>query len=472
MIKYTTIESAINTFAALGTIYNNKDKFPETTGFVKDVYNYCNSYLNDCDVGVLWNALTEKDSKEILKYYFTDNIYADSGGLQMVTLGLDPTDEDREEIYKRQLEYSTHAMSFDKMPILVKEEEKKDNSPITNHNSKYFIKDMVYNAGRESGYNVLNQCKVFSENEGDSKIMVIIQGSSFEDYLTYAEGLFSVFNELDSKTREKYYKQIHGLSFGVSGITNYFDLIDLYVRAPVEIKSAPKHALNNLHFLGIGGHQKVLPFYVLKDTFFDGIRDNVHYSFDSTSRTSASVYGKYTELKNINNKFELNQYKLGKKYDEIPKRHLEVIMKRFGGIINKHLNKKVNSVEDMKENYSIFSDDGLGNANELMDFYGEEKGYELYMDRRRLYYFLSWANELITFFDVLKASKKGNFNFIRCSNLRRALTKLSSLDSYHDYMKHREYFRLLLENKLMNNINILDTKDEFDKCSNLMNDEW
>jgi len=70
-------------------------------------------------VSTLYNAYTEKQHvKEFahLDNLGSDSVYADSGGLQIVTAGKSITEEMKMEIYKTQT-YADYAMCFDVIPL-------------------------------------------------------------------------------------------------------------------------------------------------------------------------------------------------------------------------------------------------------------------------------------------------------------------------------------------------------------------
>ena len=110
---------------------------------------------------------------------FPKGIHADSGGLQMITLGKGTvTKEDRIKIYNTQAAYSHYAMSFDEIPSLIKDD------------IRYYLPHTVKQKGLESGYNLKEQYDHFSTLDTKCKIIPIAQGWGIDDTNTYAEGLF------------------------------------------------------------------------------------------------------------------------------------------------------------------------------------------------------------------------------------------------------------------------------------------
>jgi len=483
MIKKTTIESATLSFAKLKGILTSSESLgygKEYSNFVKDVLLDLSNKSTNCEFGLLWNAWNEKNEADVLMgLTHPDNpviIHADSGGLQEITLGITLTPEDKQGIYTRQGKFSTRAMSFDKMPIVTDEGAR---NTAVDMSTRYFVRDMLFDVGVESGYNVLNQCKVIAElpeEERKSKILVIIQGSTFEDYLEYARGLFSVFDDLDEETKKLYYEQIGGLSMGMSGISNYFDLVDLILRSPVEFTMIPERLRNEIHFLGIGGFTRVAPIFAIKDDFFGEERD-VHYTFDSTSRTSAATYGKYTHLEEKEEGvYTKKTLQLGRKYNKTVQKHIEILYETYKDIINKNLtDKPVKDVEDFRNNFSSYRKDGLRlNAQMLKAGMTEEESRYMRLGTSLISDFLHWSSEVIVFYKILDMYADKNFDVLGNQQYRKAIYYLSKIDSYEEYMKdkNRGYLKLILSEMKMSEINIVETRDDIKhKRVNIIEDE-
>jgi len=483
MIKHTTIESASLSFARIQAILNNSKKLgkPEYREFVQDVLYYLKHKTDNCDLGLLWNALTEKDNAETLISLSKPEdpfvIHADSGGLQQITLGIKVDEEGKQGIYKRQAMYSTESMSFDKMPILVDDSEKTDGVSMSlDHSAKYFVRELLYDVGRESGFNVMDQCKAMAklpEEDVKSKILVIIQGSRFEDYQEYARGLFSVFEELPEEERELYYKQIGGLSMGMSGITNYFDLIDLYCRAPKDLTAAPERFRNLIHFLGVGGPTKVAPLYAINSNFF-GDRD-IHYTFDSTSRTSCSTYGRFTENDKSRGYIKLKTCNLGRELNDQVYKHLEDVYNEFKPLLLKHFNYDISDIDKFRNIFSPYRDDKLRLSKELEEKFGEPQGAIEYLNCTSVSDFLHWCIELVKFYELLDVYSSGDFRPLNNKKLRLAVETLYKTTSYEDYMNTgiREFLHRSLSKIKLGNINIVETVEEFEnKKVHPLDDEW
>ncbi len=485
MIKKTTIESASLSFARIkGILTTAKDLGKEEPyrKFIMAVLKDLSDKSTSCNFGLLWNAWTEKRDADILmKLTHPENpvvIHADSGGLQEITLGIQYTKEDKTAIYERQGRWSTHAMSFDKMPIIVDYEQGGSSVDMSN---RYFVKELIYEAGRESGLNVLEQCRVISEipkEERKAKILVIIQGNTFEDYKEYAKGLFSVFDDLDKETKELYYKQIGGLSMGMSGTGNYFNLIDLILRSPVDFDMIPEELRNEIHFLGVGGITRVAPFFAIDDNFY-GDRD-IHFTFDSTSRTSSSTYGKFTKLEpKEDGGYRKKTLTTGRVYNKKVKDHLEDVYFENKINIEKYLtDRNIKCYEDFKEELSSYRSDGHRLFNDMIKGgMTEPEARNIRLGSTLVSDFLHWVTELIKFFKMLDMYESGDFSLLSKKEFERAVVFIKGIKNYDEYMlpKNREFLRLILEPIKMSEINIVDKVEDINKNKHKLNiddEEW
>lgn len=467
-LELTYISSAITSFSrASGILESGKKigKGDEYFGLLQDILYRLDGYTDNCGHGTLWNALTEKSHKAILigltdpkrKKLITQ---ADSGGLQQVTLGINVTDQGRREIFERQAVYSTHAMNFDEMPVVVNEKLRESLSSKggggqglkMNHSIKYFVKELRYAKGRESGLNVKEQIEVFMDLDSDAKVMVICQGWSLEDYNEYARGVFSVFNEMDEEVREKYYAYIGGISLGTSGIISYFRMFDLYCRAPVDLVEVPEQFRTLIHILGLGGNNKSGILFALQDNFFG---KPVHYTFDSTSLTSASTFGRYTELterEHARNGEMVKYWKqgtinLGRKITPKVKKMMAAIQDEFEDLIIKHLGIGPLTPDEFRNHFSPWRDDNRTGIKDFEDAHGGKDcpiAREEYNNAISLNAFLHFALEAKTFMVILDEMKGGDFHSIADKEYRKAMQLLSTIPTHAEYMTKRDEFKKIL----------------------------
>ena len=200
---------------------------------------------------------------------FPSGIYADSGGLQMVTLGKGTVEkDDRLKIYKTQAKFSDYAFSFDEIPAQFIDDK------------RYYLPDLVESKAKESGYNLKEQMDFFDDVCTDCKVVPIVQGWGVDDTDKFAEGLFKDLSK----------KQKDSLTVFATGFPNNSihgspqRIFDLY-----QCKHIPKNAKQHFHALGVTGFKRLIPMLqMIKQGFTPELKQ---LSFDSVSLTMTYVMG-------------------------------------------------------------------------------------------------------------------------------------------------------------------------------------
>ena len=119
---------------------------------------------NTVKISGLFNAYTEEpfavrveEGGQEFRKLFPDGMYADSGGLQVVTQGKTIDANQRKKIYAVQAKYADYAMSFDEIPA----EMKTVVDPITKEIKKYRVNfedlDKIERYGKKAGENLKEQ---------------------------------------------------------------------------------------------------------------------------------------------------------------------------------------------------------------------------------------------------------------------------------------------------------------------------
>jgi hypothetical protein len=236
---------------------------------------------NGYNVSCLFNAYSEvKFGNAITSNYDGfKNILADSGGLQVITLGKEITSEVKDQIYKTQAEFSTTAMSFDEIPVVTKSS---SGSKRNDNSSRTFVHSMLEPCAIKSGKNLNEQIEAFKKYGSSSKPMLIAQGN---DRHSIAKWVDIVYNTVDKENR----RYIHGIAFAFSsigtGVLEALEVCAAYGLIPYnEIK-------RNIHLLGVGAIKKLVPFIeCFRSGFFPA---DTMLSFDSTSHSQGVVMGFY-----------------------------------------------------------------------------------------------------------------------------------------------------------------------------------
>ena len=200
---------------------------------------------------------------------FPSGIYADSGGLQMVTLGKGTIEkEDRMKIYETQAKFSDCALSFDEIPAQFVDDK------------RYYLPDLVESKAEESGYNLKEQMDYFDSVDTKCKVVPIVQGWGVADTDKFAKGLFK-----DLTTKQKKDLNVFATGFPNNSVHGgAMRIFDLY-----QCKHIPKNAKKHFHALGVTGFKRLIPMLqVIKHGFAPEIKQ---LSFDSVSLTMTYVMG-------------------------------------------------------------------------------------------------------------------------------------------------------------------------------------
>ena len=105
----------------------------------------------------MYNAYTEKRPGEWMGEHYRSlvhSIHADSGGLQMITLGRTITNELKEEVYDSQARNSDIAMCFDVIPVRTLDAGRSDRLDL---NNRRFDRTDLERCARETGRNLRRQ---------------------------------------------------------------------------------------------------------------------------------------------------------------------------------------------------------------------------------------------------------------------------------------------------------------------------
>ncbi|AGN30173.2 hypothetical protein VPFG_00171 [Vibrio phage nt-1] len=269
--------------ARLSTAYKLRDKVDIT--YLRDILNAAQNLDGVHKISMLYNAYTEKKIGRELREIFGDSVYkihVDSGGLQMITLGLDNTPELRAGVYKNQAESGDIGMCFDEIPI--HNTSKGGGAARLNANDKVFISDMAYEYGVRSGKNIKDQIEAYLADESQCKPYVIFHGNTEEDYMNYCDGMMSQLKGLEH----------HIAGCAVSGAAIGYDSREtIDMMSVVRKLNIPEHIKKSVHMLGFGSVKRLLPSIALIRSGYFG--DDFHISYDSSTHTGCLTNREYTD---------------------------------------------------------------------------------------------------------------------------------------------------------------------------------
>lgn len=276
-------------------------------------------------VSFLFNAYTEKSLGDVFTSIIRPdtiyNRYADSGGLQMVTLGHVSNEAMKEKVYKIQADYGTVGMCFDEIPVTTI-----GKGSVTDMSNRRFDPTMVDAKAKETGANLKRQIEVFNGIPNNKcKPMLIIQGNCYDSYNRW----------LDISLKEvghnnwKYIKGISSASssFG-SGVLEYFQ--QLFYMTHLDLPN--DFTVDHFHLLGVGSLSRLLPLMPLLKN--GKIKDSTTISYDSTTHTSGISLGSYYMNKRLMDFTKYKDLDFYNIFDDINKNLAEL---GFNSIDEEHL---------------------------------------------------------------------------------------------------------------------------------------
>lgn len=251
----------------------NLDFFARTFGTLNNTHNH--------KISLLYNAYTEKRPGEWMGEHYrplVHSIHADSGGLQMVTLGRTITNELKEEVYDSQARNSDIAMCFDVIPVRTLDSGRSERLDLSN---RRFDRTDLERCARETGRNLKRQIDFFDEKGSKARPMLIAQGNDYDSYMKWTQ---YVVEELTPY----HVSRIGGIAMGAAalgkGSLEDFKRAFYFSQLPIELES--KH----LHLLGVGSVYRMIPQFIFMQ---NGLYQDVEMSYDSTTHTSGVTQGRY-----------------------------------------------------------------------------------------------------------------------------------------------------------------------------------
>jgi hypothetical protein len=427
---------------------NGKDEYID---YIVAVMHYLRDQFNKVGIhmSVMFNAQYEQKNAymiDILRQHgFDMEVHADSGGLQVMTRGLD-LEKEKPGIFECQGKYADLAMSFDEMPNIKVNEEKNKSfhfGPKKIENM-YFVKELAFIKGEKSSKNIVDQIEEFIKQGTKARIIVILQGHTIEDYNNYARGVYSLIPE-------KYYKYIHGISLGGTGFQSFDDLVDVYLRIQRDLTAVPKDHLKQIHILGTGTLERIFPFLILANK--DYYDFPFTFSFDATTHASASTWGKWSELKDNGGitVHTVGGYKMNKlilKHTTHMYEELAEYLKIVG----------INSYDEMLEQMTPYNSTGKRLS---ADFGADKEGY---LKVANFYSFNTFILESSTYLKLMDKIVNGNLYDASTKNKYRKIagSLISELKSYEDYISKEKEIRKVLKHLRPRKINYVNTLKEIE----------
>jgi hypothetical protein len=235
-------------------------------------------------VSTLYNAYTEKNHvKEFkgLENLGSDAVYADSGGLQIVTAGKSITEDIKKEIYKTQA-YADYAMCFDVIPLSSVSLTRTRNER-SNIGNKIFHSVNHQESAFATGDNIKAQATYFRSIGAKTKVIIIVQGNNTADMVDF-------YRNIESRLSPEDYENIGGMAIADTCMGNgELESIEMLRAAKLIADFCHPNIRRHLHVLGVGSISRMRPIlYLLKSGY---LHEFDRVSYDSSSHTSTFQYG-------------------------------------------------------------------------------------------------------------------------------------------------------------------------------------
>lgn len=270
----------------------------------------------EIDVDILFNAFTEKLFGVHLRKY--DNfglskMYADSGGLQIVTIGKSITSELKKEIYKVQ-SVADFAMCFDEIPTRSLTTGNTKNSRMDVGNKMFYYNDMKQCA-LATAENIKEQCEVLSSINDTTNVFYIVQGNTHTDMVEWFHHGSTVLKD---------YSRIGGLALADTCMgTGQRESVEMFMAyKKIHDDFGSDVIKKHVHLLGIGSVSRLMPLLYCSKNL---LPNDLTVSFDSTSISCAYAMG---TLKNLDSS-EVKKHEYKSYFTDIVRYFEEDIRKHY-----------------------------------------------------------------------------------------------------------------------------------------------
>ena len=238
-------------------------------------------------LSLLYNAYTEKRLSRWLREhgnYGFQNLYADSGGLQVVTLGRKINEGVRHRVYKAQ-SISDYAMCFDVIPCVKSNPSCGLTDSIRSRVSpNLYVPNKAKDCAIITADYIIEQIEYLTNMGSAAKIFYIIQGNSINEMVEW-------FREGTKRLKEWHWDHIGGLAMAGTcmgpGLLESIETIVAYHKIHEEFGDF--YTKNHIHLLGFGCLERLLPVLYLTNSGM--LNSSVYISTDSTTIARGYIMG-------------------------------------------------------------------------------------------------------------------------------------------------------------------------------------
>jgi hypothetical protein len=235
-------------------------------------------------IAALFNGYTEAaftDRFKALDNLGAAKLYADSGGLQIVTAGKPITPQIKQDIYKTQTA-ADYAMCFDEIALGSFSVTRTRNER-SNVGNKIFKSSLHAEKGSETGRNIKEQIEAFKKLGAKTRVIPIIQGNNSDDMMVFYDRIVAELEDDD-------YNFISGMAIADTCMGNgELESIEMLRGAKRITDVCHDNIKKHLHILGVGSISRMRPILYLTKSGYLNTFEKI--SYDSSSHTSTFDYG-------------------------------------------------------------------------------------------------------------------------------------------------------------------------------------
>jgi hypothetical protein len=272
-------------------------------------------------IDLLFNAYSEKEFGGWLRKYDIfgfDKLYADSGGLQIVTAGKKVDDSLKSEIYAIQSQ-ADFAMCFDEIPAsTVGIADTKSNRSQTSN--KLYHPSRKKETAIKTANNIREQIEILDKFGTETKVHYIVQGNTHQD-------MYEWFDDGARILTDAHFERVGGVSLADTCMGNgpmeSIDMLVAYHRIHKEF--GPEKIKKHVHLLGLGSVRRLLPVIYLMNSGM--LSRDLTISFDSTTFSMSYFMGRFIDSEG--NKIQGDPVEI--------RRMFHMIYQYFGDIYRKYV---------------------------------------------------------------------------------------------------------------------------------------
>jgi len=381
---------------------------PETLDMINSLILKTCHKQNNHTFSLLYNGFTEKNFGIKLQKYrpAIKQIHADSGGLQIITRGLQNTPEVRDKVYINQGTYADIGMAFDEIPVRATKDGK---SSKIDTKRRYFDRENFDTYATQAGKNVRTQIEKFVELKSNCRPFVIMHGASHQTYQQWAE---TILREVS----EPLHDRIGGVAMG-SAALGMGQLED--VKRAFYVTLMPFSKPFHLHVLGVGALRRMLPYLLFSQT---GLYDGIDISYDSTTHSMSLDNGLFYFShckKSPGSSYGGTSVKMGREYSNIYR------------TVTEEINSVCSTTYEPEEYHKLM--------NKQVTAYLEEGGKFIDIMRARLSFILTNVHNFTKDVSELTQSKEQFLKFAKekdCENEYATLLDVKTIQDFLHWEKH------------------------------------